>query len=82
MHSSGFFLNDVAGFLGGYYAFIAIMNGIAASCFVAEEECTLATWAFVWSVFAGVMMIFASLALSAFKINGPCILPDGRLEGL
>ena len=30
MHSNGFFLNDVAGFLGGYYAFIAIMNGIAA----------------------------------------------------
>ena len=30
MHSSGFFLNDVAGFLGGYYTFLAIMNGIAA----------------------------------------------------
>jgi hypothetical protein len=30
MHSSPFFLRDVAGFLGGYYAFIAAMNGICA----------------------------------------------------
>ena len=30
MHSNGFFLSDVAGFLGGYYTFLAIMNGVAA----------------------------------------------------
>jgi len=30
MHSNELFLKDVAGFLGGYYAAIAIMNGIAA----------------------------------------------------
>jgi hypothetical protein len=30
MHSNGFFLKDVAGFLGGYYVAIAIMNAVAA----------------------------------------------------
>ena len=78
MHSNGFFLNDVAGFLGGYYAFIAIMNGIAALVLWRKKDA--GTWAFVWSVFAGVMMIFASLALSGSKSMVP-ILPEA-IRGL
>ncbi|MBT4158471.1 MAG: hypothetical protein HOD99_06505, partial [Planctomycetaceae bacterium] len=78
MHSNGFFLNDVAGFLGGYYAFIAIMNGIAALVLWRKKDAT--TWAFVWSVFAGIMMIFASLALSGSKSMVP-ILPEA-IRGL
>ena len=68
MHSSGFFLKDVAGFLGGYYAFIAIMNGVAAFLLWQKKQ---TTWAVIWSVFAGVMMILASLALSA----SPSLVP-------
>ena len=51
MHSSGFFLNDVAGFLGGYYVFLAIMNGIAALILWRKKDSP--GWALVWSVFAG-----------------------------
>ena len=72
MHSSGFFLNDVAGFLGGYYAFLAIMNGIAALILWRKKNSP--QWAIVWSVFAGLMMILASLALSGSKSMVP-VLP-------
>ena len=71
MHSSGFFLNDVAGFLGGYYTFLAIMNGIAA--FILWRKKDAPGWALVWSVFAGVMMILASLALSASRSMVPAL---------
>jgi hypothetical protein len=62
MHSNGFFLKDVAGFLGGYYAFIAAMNGVAALILWRKKGET--GWAIVWTVFAGLMMVLASLALS------------------
>jgi hypothetical protein len=62
MHSSGFFLTDVAGFLGGYYAFIAIMNGVAALILWRQKE--QFGWALTWTAFAGAMMVLASLALS------------------
>jgi len=62
MHSNGFFLKDVAGFLGGYYTFIAIMNGIAA--LILWRRKNQPGWAITWAVVAGVMMILASLALS------------------
>lgn len=68
MHSSGFFLKDVAGFLGGYYAFIAIMNGVAAFLLWQKKR---NAWAVAWAVFAGAMMILASLALSA----SPSLVP-------
>ena len=71
MHSSGFFLNDVAGFLGGYYTFLAIMNGIAA--FLLWRKKDAPGGALVWAVFAGVMMILASLALSASKSMVPAL---------
>ena len=62
MHSNGFFLKDVAGFLGGYYAFIAIMNGVAA--LILWRRKNQLGWAFVWAAVGGVMLILASLALS------------------
>jgi len=62
MHSSGFFLKDVAGFLGGYYAFMAVMNGVAALLLWQKKR---NAWAVTWAVFAGAMMVLASLALSA-----------------
>jgi hypothetical protein len=73
MHSSGFFLKDVAGFLGGYYAFIAIMNGVAAFLLWQKKQ---TGWAVIWSVFAAAMMILASLALSASPALVPA-LPEG-----
>jgi len=62
MHSNGFFLKDVAGFLGGYYACIAIMNGVAALILWRQKK--QLGWAFTWASVAGLMMILASLALS------------------
>jgi len=62
MHSNGFFLKDVAGFLGGYYTFIAIMNGVAA--LILWRRKNQLGWAITWAVVAGVMMVLASLALS------------------
>ena len=63
MHSNGFFLKDVAGFLGGYYSCIAIMNGIAA--LILWRKKGQVGWALVWTALAIAMMVLASLALSA-----------------
>ncbi len=71
MHSNGFFLKDVAGFLGGYYAFIALMNGVAAVLLWKRKN--QAGWAIVWSVFAGAMMVLASLALSGSESMVPAL---------
>lgn len=62
MHSNGFFLKDVAGFLGGYYTFIAVMNGVAA--LILWRRKGQVGWALAWTAFAGAMMVLASLALS------------------
>jgi hypothetical protein len=74
MHSNPFFLSDVAGFLGGYYAFIAAMNGVFA--FQLWRKYGQPGWALVWTVFSGVMMILASLALSGSASLVPA-LPAG-----
>ena len=74
MHSNGFFLKDVAGFLGGYYTFIALMNVIAALLLWKRKNET--GWALVWAVFAGAMMVLASLALSGSESMVPA-LPSG-----
>jgi hypothetical protein len=73
MHSNGFFLTDVAGFLGGYYTFLAIMNGVAALILWRRQQRN--GWALIWSVFAGAMMILASLALSGSATMVP-VLPE------
>ncbi|MEX0689688.1 MAG: hypothetical protein WD072_13620 [Pirellulales bacterium] len=62
MHSDPFFLTDVAGFLGGYYAFIAAMNGVFA--YLLWQKYGQLGRAFFWTCFAGLMMVLASLALS------------------
>ena len=74
MHSNGFFLKDVAGFLGGYYTFIAAMNGVAA--FLLWRKKGQTGWALAWTAFAGAMMILASLALSGSDALVPA-LPQG-----
>jgi hypothetical protein len=74
MHASPFFLRDVAGFLGGYYAFIALMNGVFA--LLLWRRYGQPGWAAIWSVFAGAMMVLASLALSGSERLVPA-LPDG-----
>ncbi|MGB8854740.1 MAG: hypothetical protein WCC69_14390 [Pirellulales bacterium] len=71
MHSNGFFLKDVAGFLGGYYTFIALMNGVAALLLWKQKN--RPGWALVWSVFAGAMMVLASLALSGSESMVPAL---------
>ena len=78
MHSNGFFLSDVAGFLGGYYTFLAIMNGVAAMILWRRQQRT--GWAVIWASFAGVMMILASLALSGSASMVP-VLPEA-IRGL
>ncbi len=62
MHSDPFFLNDVAGFLGGYYVFIAAMNGVFA--FVLWQSYGQTARAATWAAFAAGVMVLASLALS------------------
>jgi hypothetical protein len=62
MHSNGLFLKDVAGFLGSYYTGLAVMNAVAAVILWQKKK--QAGWAIVWAVFAGLMMILASLALA------------------
>jgi len=71
MHSNGFFLTDVAGFLGGYYTFVAIMNGVAA--LILWRRKNQPGWAVIWAVFAGVMMILASLALQGSSALVPAL---------
>lgn len=72
MHSNGFFLSDVAGFLGGYYTVLAVMNGVAALLMWRRQSRT--RWAAVWAAYAGGMMILASLALSGSASMVP-VLP-------
>jgi len=74
MHSSPFFLPDVAGFLGGYYAFIAAMNGVFA--YLLWRKYGQTGWALAWTVVAGAMMILSSLALSGSSAWVPA-LPAG-----
>ena len=74
MHSSPFFLQDVAGFLGGYWTFVAAMNGVCA--LILWRRKGQPGWAITWAAFAGVMMILASLALSASPALVPA-LPQG-----
>jgi len=74
MHSSPFFLKDVAGFLGGYWTFVAAMNGVCS--LILWRRKGQPGWAVVWAAFAGLMMILASLALSASPGLVPA-LPQG-----
>jgi hypothetical protein len=77
MHSNGFFLKDVAGFLGGYYTFIAIMNGVAALILWRQKK--QPGWAITWAVVAGVMMVLASLALSGSATLVPSLPLSARM---
>jgi hypothetical protein len=61
MHNP-FFLKDVGGFLGGYYASLAVMNGVASLMLWRRKG--QGAWAAFWAAFAGGMMILSSLALS------------------
>ena len=76
MHSNGFFLKDVAGFLGGYYTFIAVMNGVASLILWRRKQQT--GWAIVWAAVASVMLIFASLALSGSATLVPSLPQEVR----
>jgi hypothetical protein len=76
MHSSSLFLKDVAGFLGSYYTGLAIMNAVAA--LILWRKKGQPGWAIVWSVFAGVMMILASLALSGSESLVPALPQSAR----
>ncbi|MFM7522364.1 MAG: hypothetical protein ACKO9B_18135, partial [Planctomycetota bacterium] len=76
MHSNGFFLRDVAGFLGGYYTFMAIMNGVAALLLWRSHK--RSGWAVTWAVFAGAMMVLASLALSGSESLVPALPAAAR----
>ena len=73
MHSDPFFLTDVAGFLGGYYAFIALMNGVFA--YILWQKHGQTGWALAWTAFSAAMMVLASLALSGSASLVPA-LPD------
>ncbi len=71
MHSNPFFLTDVAGFLGGYYVFLAAMNGVFA--YVLWQKYGQTARAVAWSAFAGVMMILASMAASGSESFVPSL---------
>ena len=73
MHSNELFLKDVSGFLGGYYAAIAIMNGIAA--LILWQRKNQPGWAIIWTAFSCGMMVLGSLALSGAEGMVPA-LPD------
>jgi hypothetical protein len=75
MHNP-FFLKDVAGFLGGYYTFLAAMNAVAA--YVLWRKKGQTGWALVWTVFAGVMMVLASMALSGSESLVPSLPEAAR----
>jgi hypothetical protein len=84
MHSSELFLSDISGFLGGYYAAIAIMNAVAAYLLWQRQGRT--GWAIAWTAFASVMMVLASLALTGsdrFVPGLPAAVKDlvNRLSG-
>ncbi|MFM8378228.1 MAG: hypothetical protein ACKOB1_02770 [Planctomycetia bacterium] len=76
MHSSSLFLKDVAGFLGSYYTGLAIMNAVAA--IILWRKKGQPGWAIVWSVFAGVMMVLAGLALSGSESLVPALPQTAR----
>ncbi len=76
MHSNGFFLTDVAGFLGGYYAAIAAMNGVAA--YILWRKKGQPGWAIVWTAVSVVMMVLASLALSGSAAWVPSLPASAR----
>ena len=73
MHNE-FFLKDVAGFLGGYYTFIALVNGVAALILWRKHGKT--GWAVTWSAFAVAMMILAAMAIQGSASMVPA-LPQG-----
>lgn len=70
MHNP-FFLRDVAGFLGGYYTFLALMNAVAALILWRRQGRT--SWALIWTCFAGAMMVLASMALSGEESFVPAL---------
>ncbi len=74
MHTSPFFLTDVAGFLGGYYVFIAAMNGVFA--YILWQKYGQVGRAVTWAGFSAVMMVLASMALSGSSSLVPT-LPAG-----
>ncbi|MFM8578715.1 MAG: hypothetical protein ACKOCN_07940 [Planctomycetaceae bacterium] len=76
MHSSEQFLSDISGFLGGYYATIAVMNAVAA--FLLWQRGGKAGWAVVWTTFASVMMILASLSLTGSERFVPGLPPAAK----
>ena len=76
MHSDPFFLRDVYGFLGGYYAFIALMNGVFA--FLLWRRANQTGWSLVWTAFAGGMMVLASLAMSGSARWVPALPESAR----
>ncbi|MFM9058949.1 MAG: hypothetical protein ACKOSQ_07495 [Planctomycetaceae bacterium] len=73
MHNA-YFLKDVAGFLGGYYTFIALVNGVAALLLWRKHGKT--GWAVAWAAFAVVMMILAAMAIQGSASMVPS-LPQG-----
>jgi hypothetical protein len=70
MHNP-FFLKDVAGFLGGYYTFLAVMNAVAALILWRRKGQT--GWALVWTAFAAAMMVLSSMALSGSESMVPAL---------
>jgi len=76
MHSNGLFLKDVAGFLGSYYTGLAVMNAVAA--LILWRKKGQPGWATVWAVFAGFMMVLASLALSGSASLVPSLPQSAR----
>ena len=69
MHSNGLFLKDVAGFLGSYYAGLAIMNAIAAF-FIWRRKNRIGEAGF-WASVALAMLVLASLAMSGSASSVP-----------
>jgi len=74
MHDSAEFLQQISGFLGGYYLALALMNGIAAYYLWHFKHRNAD--ALIWTVIAGVMVILSPLAYSGSPPGFPFWLKD------
>jgi Cytochrome b(C-terminal)/b6/petD len=74
MHDSAEFLQQISGFLGGYYLALAVMNGIAAYYLWHFKHRNVD--ALIWTCFAGLMVILSPLAYSGSPPGFPFWIKD------
>jgi hypothetical protein len=74
MHDSAEFLQQISGFLGGYYLALALINGVAAYYLWHFKHRNFD--ALIWTAFAGLMVILSPLAYSGSPPGIPFAIKD------